>query len=319
MPTSGTSTFNFNRDQIIKSALRKIGVIAAGETPGAQTVQDAADALNIMIKAWDASGLHIWTEEEATLFLQPNQNAYVLGGATTDHAAWTSYTYTTLGVAAANGATSISVASISGIANANRIGVGLDRGTIAWTTVNGTPSGTTVALASGLTDSASVGNPVYVYTTDVQRPLRVVAGRRFNFPSGIDTEMIPVSRLDYRALPNKLATGTVTQFFYDPRGGANTQGILYVWPTPTVSTDGVKFTWYRSIQDFNAAGNLPDLPNEWLDAVIWTLALKLAPEYDVPPQRFAMVKQQSDEALTLAMGWDREVEAVYFGVNFDQR
>ena len=86
--TSGTASFSYGRDQIIKSAARKIGAIASGETPDAQTIQDFSDQLNIMVKAWNASGIHIWTEEEATLFLQPNQVSYVLGGTTTDQAAW---------------------------------------------------------------------------------------------------------------------------------------------------------------------------------------------------------------------------------------
>jgi hypothetical protein len=34
MTTSGTATFTYNRDQIIKMAYRKLGVINASETPG---------------------------------------------------------------------------------------------------------------------------------------------------------------------------------------------------------------------------------------------------------------------------------------------
>jgi hypothetical protein len=76
MTTSGTATFTYNRDQIIKMAYRKLGVINASETPSSQLVQDASDALNLWVKALNATGLHIWTEEEATLFLQPGQVSY---------------------------------------------------------------------------------------------------------------------------------------------------------------------------------------------------------------------------------------------------
>src|SRR5215472_11234328 len=103
MGTSGTYSFNYNRDQIIASAARKLGAIAAGEALSSGANNDFADQLNIMVKNWDASGIHIWTEEEATLFLQPNQIAYTLGGSTTDNAAWVpagspaaAYTATTL-------------------------------------------------------------------------------------------------------------------------------------------------------------------------------------------------------------------------------
>lgn len=318
MTTSGTATFNFNRDQIIKSALRKIGAIAAGETPDNQTIQDASDQLNILVKAWDATGLHIWTETEATLFLQPSQVSYVLGSGSSDHAT-ESYTATTLYSDAATGATSISVTSATDFADGYKVGIMLDSGDIFWTTESGAPSGTTITLTTPLTGTASGGTPVYVYETDIIRPLRVVAARRYYFSSAIDTPMIPLSRLDYRNLPNKTNTGTITQFFYDPRGGTNAQGIIYVWPAPSDAQSALKFTWYRPIQDFTTAANTPDLPNEWLDAIIWNLAVKMSPEYDVSPQRYQILKAEAGSALDLVMGWDREPESIYFGVNFDQR
>ncbi len=317
MTTSGAVSFNYNRDQIIKASLRKIGAIAAGETPDYQTIQDASDQLNILVKALNATGLHIWTETEAALFLQPNQVAYTLGGATMDHAT-ESFTATTLSSTAASGATSVSVASASGFADTYRVGIVLDSGSLFWTTESGAPSGSAVALASALTGPASAGNAVYVYQSDIVRPLRVVSGRRFAFNGAIDTPMMQLARIDYRNLPNKTDTGTVTQFFYDPRGGANTQGIIYVWPAPPDVTSCVKFTWWRPVQDFTSSANTPDLPQEWLDALIWNLAYKMAPEYDCTPNRYAMIKEQAGSSLDLVMGWDREPESYLFGFNADQ-
>lgn len=320
MTTSGTATFNFNRDQIIKSSLRKIGAIASGETPDANTVQDCSDQLNMLVKALNATGLHIWTETEAILFLQPNQVSYTLGSGTSDHCAdmTQGYTATTLSAAAATSATSISVTSATGFAASYNVGIVLDSGSIFWTTESGASSGTTITLAGGLTGSAASGNAVYVYQTDIIRPLRIVSGRRFNFSSAIDTPMIAMSRIDYRNLPNKTNTGVATQFFYDPRGGANTQGVISVWPAPADVTNAVKFTWWRPVQDFTSSANTPDLPQEWLDALVWNLAYKMAPEYDCPPQRYAMLKEQAAVSLDLVMGWDREPESYLFGFNTDQ-
>lgn len=317
MTTSGVSSFNFNRDQIIKSSLRKIGAIASGETPDSSTIQDCSDQLNTLVKALNATGLHIWTETEATLFLQPNQISYTLGGATTDHAT-ESYTATTLSTAAASGATTISVTSATGFSDTYQVGVVLDSGVISWATESGAPSGTTITLSSGLSGTASAGTPVYVYQTGIVRPLRIVSGRRYNFASVIDTPMIALSRIDYRNLPNKYNTGVTTQYFYDPRGGANTQGLIWVWPAPPDVTNAVKFTWWRPVQDFTTSANTPDLPQEWLDALVWNLAYKMAPEYDCPPQRYAMIKEQAAGSLDLVMGWDREPESYLFGFNTDQ-
>jgi hypothetical protein len=318
MTTSGTATFSYNRDQIIKMAYRKLGVINASETPGAQMIQDASDALNLWVKALNATGLHIWTETEATVFLQPGQNSYTLGTGSTDHAT-ESYTATTLSAAAASSASSITVTSTTGFATTYKVGVVLDSGSIFWTTQNGAVSGSSIPLTASLTGAASSGNAVYVYQTDILRPLRVVSTRRYNFSSAIDTQMIPMSRIDYRNQPNKTATGVPTQTFYDPRGGANTQGIIYAWPTPADATNAIKMTWWRPVQDFTASANTPDLPQEWGLALIWNLAKEMGPEFDVTPNRWAMIKEMAAGHLDNVAGWDREPESYLFGQDNSQQ
>lgn len=321
MTTSGSIDFNLNTNQIVRSALRKLGAISAGETPDNQTVQDCVEQLNMMVKSLNATGLHIWTETEATLFLQPNQVAYTLGGDTDDHAT-ESFTQTSLTASAASGATSIEVLSADGFGANFYVGVVVDDGTISWSQQSGAASGTTITLSTGLDDAATSGAAVYVYETGLQRPLRVVSGRRYFLstqPStGISTQMMPFSRIDYRNQPNKNTPGTITQYFYDPRGGANTQGIMYVWPAPPDVSNAMQFTWWRQVQDFDSSSDTPDLPQEWLDALVWNLAYKMAPEYDTPPQRYAMIKEQAASSLDLVMGWDREPESYLFGFNADQ-
>lgn len=318
MTTSGITTFNANRDQIIRSSLRKIGAFAAGETPDDQTVQDCAFQLNTMVKAWMASGLHVWTETEATLFLQVAQRSYTLGGNTTDHCT-ESYAATTALLPANAGATSITVASPIGFGSGYYVGVVLNSGSMQWTTQSGAAFGSIITLADALTDGIAAGSAVYVYQTNIVRPLRVIAARRFNYQSQITTDLGNMTaRLDFRALPNQTSTGVINQAFYDPRGGANTQGVLWVWPPPNDVTFACTFTWWRPIQDFLTAATTPDLPQEWLDCLVWNLAAKMAPEYDVPPQRYEILKMEAKESLDLAAGFDREPESYLFGFNADQ-
>lgn len=318
MTTSGVATFNYNRDQIIKMAYRKLGVINASETPSSQMIQDASDALNLWVKALNATGLHIWTETEATLFLQPGQNVYLLGAGTTDHAT-ENYTATTLSNSAVAGAFSISVTSPTGFATTYNVGIVLDSGSIFWTTQNGSGSGSSVPLAANLSGSASGGNAVYVYQTDIIRPLRVVSTRRYNFASAIDTMVTQMSRIDYRNLPNKTTPGVPTMTFYDPRGGANTQGSFAVWPAPSDTTNAIKMTWWRPVQDFTSAANTPDLPQEWGLALIWNLAKEMGPEFDITPNRFAMIEKMASGHLDNVSGWDRESESYLFGQDTSQQ
>jgi len=317
MTTSGTSSFSYNRDQIIKMAYRKLGVINASETPAPQMVQDASDALNLWVKALNATGLHIWTEEEAILFLQPGQVSYSLGGTTTDNCTG-SYSATTLSTSAASGSSSVAVASTTGFATGYYVGVVLDSGIIFWTTQNGAVSGSSIPLTATLTGAASSGNAVYVYQTQIIRPLRVVSTRRYNFASAIDTQMIQMSRIDYRNQPNKTATGVPTMSFYDPRGGANTQGTMSVWPAPSDVTNAIKMTWWRPVQDFTSAANTPDLPQEWGLCLVWNLAKEMGPEFDVTPTRWAMIKEMAAGHLDNVSGWDREPESYLFGQDNSQ-
>jgi hypothetical protein len=318
MATSGVSSFNATRDQIILASLRKLQAISATETSVNPTlITNCAFQLNALVKSLNATGLHIWTEEEATVFLQPSQISYRLGGTTTDNATG-AYTATTLASSAASGATSISVTSAIGFGSGFFVGVVLNNGTIGWSTQSGAASGSTITLNTGLTGSAAGGTPVYVYQTQIVRPLRVVGVRRYNFASAIDTQMQPMlSRLDYRNLPNKTATGVPTQSFYDPRGGANSQGILNIWPAPADVTNAVKMTWWRPIQDFTTPGNNPDLPDEWIDALVWNLAYKLWPEFPISQALMEAIKEQAMISLENVSGWDREIESYYFGFDAD--
>ena len=52
--------------------MRKCGALATGETPDAESVTTANYALNALVKGWETSGIHLWTETEGTLWLQPD-------------------------------------------------------------------------------------------------------------------------------------------------------------------------------------------------------------------------------------------------------
>lgn len=306
MTTSGTTTFSRNRDQIIESALRKIGAFESGETPDSASVTEASDALNVMVKHWQATGVHIWRTTEATLFPQLGQVRYTLGSTSTDHAT-ESYVETALTSAAALGASTVVLDSVTGVASTYKIAVQLDDGTFHWTTVNGAPVGSTVTLTAVLTDSAALGNRVICYQTDLIRPLKVLDARRYNFDSAIDTPLMEMDRIEYQEMPNKTSTGSINGFFYDRRGGSNTNGLIYLWPQPASVDEAVKMTVARPIEDFTVAGDDADLPQEWIRAIEWGLADELADEYDVPEPKRTRIERRAAQYLQEANWWEREL------------
>ena len=73
-----TTVYSVSRDTIISAALRKIQVLELGTTPDTDTLNNAAQALNIMIKAWQSNGIKLWTIDEYTLPLVATQTSYTI-------------------------------------------------------------------------------------------------------------------------------------------------------------------------------------------------------------------------------------------------
>ena len=311
MTTSGTTTLVRNRDQIILSALRKVNAFESGETPDDQSVEDASDALNALIKHWQASGIEIWTTEEAILFPVAGQYRYTIGDSSTDRVG-ANPVETTLASAAAASASTVSLTSIVGVSSTFTIGVELDSGTVQWTTINGAPSGTTVTLTTPLTGSASSGNFVIVYEETMVRPIRVIDGRRYNLSSQIEVPLAEMDRLEYMDYPNKTSTGSVNSFFYDRRGGPVDSAYIYLWPAPADASEAIKLTVSRPVRIFTAAGNTPDFPEEWIRAAEWGLADELADEYDVPEPKRSRIERRAAQYLQEVNWFERELVAIEF-------
>lgn len=311
-------TFTYNRDQIIRRSLRQCNAIAAGETPGAQEVSDASDALNAMVSEWQASGLHLWKEKEATLFINPSQIDYGLGGsATTNVCSTPLLNQTTVTGSGLNAGTNvIPVASASGMAVGDYFGVMLSTNALYWSTVQGI-SGLNVTIAGAIPSGASVvpGAPVFDYTTPIVRPLRILNCRRILWSSMIETRLTQLSRLDFRELPNKTQQGIINQWFYDPQ---LITGQFWIWLQEQDSLNGIRMTYMEPIYNFNAANDQPDFPVEWINCLVWNLSQEIGPEYSIPADKWAIIVQRAAETKEVAAGFDREPESFYLGVNFDQ-
>ena len=60
MALSNSFSFTLNRDALIKRALLMLGVISANQSPDSGETTSASNALNLMLKAWQADGLNLW-------------------------------------------------------------------------------------------------------------------------------------------------------------------------------------------------------------------------------------------------------------------
>jgi hypothetical protein len=79
MTTSNSTDFSVSRDDIIKRALRLLGVLAQGETPSTDQVTEAALALNGLVKAWQADGMPLWAIKSYNVPLTAAVASYRIG------------------------------------------------------------------------------------------------------------------------------------------------------------------------------------------------------------------------------------------------
>ena len=303
MTTSGTYTYNVTATQIINGAFRKCGVLEEGETPSAEMSADALEALEIMIKGWHSEGLHLWKYEEMILFLVTSQESYDLGPSGGNWVKKSDLTTTALASDAASSATTITVDSITGVADADIIGVVIDDNTIHWTTVNGAPSGSTITLTTGLDGAASTDNAVYAYTTKGPRPLQVTDGR-VQVESTSETILTMKGRNDYFLLSNKSSKGTPVEAYYSPR---LTNGKLYIWPTVNDERIFLNLTTQIPIEDITSSSNNLDFPQEWFLPLVWCLSQQIYVEFGVNDQvTVQKIEKEADKWYEKVLDFDIE-------------
>ena len=79
MTTSSITTYQLNRDDIITAALRKLGVIAAGQTPSADNLSDGAEALNMLVAQFRNIGMPLWARKTYSFNPTVNNATYQIG------------------------------------------------------------------------------------------------------------------------------------------------------------------------------------------------------------------------------------------------
>lgn len=284
MATSGSTNFSVNCDEMTAASLRVLGVLGTGETLSADASVESRQSLNMMLKLWQADGLNVSLRKRGTLFLQKNTNSYNLGPSG-DHAT-TSYTTTTMRVAAATSATTLEVTSTTGMAAGSYIGIVLDDGTLHWTTVASVTDGDTVVITTGLASAAAATNNIYFYTTKISRPISIV--QAFVRDGSIDYELRQMENTDYWRTYDKTQNARPTAFNYDPQ---TTNGIIRINYEPTDVTETLELVYHRPIEDMDAGTDEFDCPVEYYDPIKFGHAARMAPEYGIDSEEFYAISE----------------------------
>lgn len=317
MATSGSTDFSLSRDNLIKMAFQRLGVVAVGGTPSSAQVTEAALLLNAIVKSWNATfGIPLFALSYAYIFPAIDDNSIHLA-TDGDHATNANddgLLITTLASDHSTSDSTIDLESVSNIADNNYIGIELDAGTIHWTQVNGAPAGNIVTVDTGITSAAAEGNRVFSYQTRLPRPLRITHAYAHNIDTSIDTPIEIITPNEYLAYTSKLQDGgdyPLTLAYSVEQG----RDAVHLWPC-FHNFDYVVIIQYQSvIEDFDADVNTPDFPQEYYLAAVMELACQLAPQYGVDVNRQMWLRREADKHLEKVLENDYHEGSIYFEPN----
>ena len=165
----------------------------------------------------------------------------------------------------------------------------------------------TLTLVGGVNNYKLGPNSIPV----IDRPVHVFNANRKS-SSGNEIPLIQLTRQDWMSVPNKTTQATPVQFYYDAQ---TLDGILYIWPTPQVgTTDTLVLDIDRQIDIM--VDNLDDFdfPPQWYDAIVYSLAARLAPEYGTPLGDRSMLQKEAAAFLMAASNADRDLGSIHFEV-----
>lgn len=134
-----------------------------------------------------------------------------------------------------------------------------------------------------------------------------------NTDSSVVYEIELKSEYDLLKLPYNSTGGPPTAWSYTPNIAEG--GYIKVWPIPdsgTASNYELYVVYQKEFDTFTAAGETPDFPPYWTDALVYALAVALAPEKGVPLADRTQLKQEAKEYLEQAKGYSDEDGSLFF-------
>lgn len=149
-------------------------------------------------------------------------------------------------------------------------------------------------------------------TLNTPFPLKVQQALLIDNISGNNIEMQIRTIYEYNTIVSTGATGQPIQFFYQPLVNF---GKITLWPTPdtaSITNKQIKIVYQQPFDDFVSAGDTPDFPQEWHQAIIYQLATTLAPEYGVPLQDRQMLVQEARMYTDEALSFGNDESSIFF-------
>ena len=325
MASSGTvGTTSLDLAKLIEKTYRRCGLPTGAITP--ELIDIAKENLYLLFQNWSNRGINLWAIDQPLIALRQHKATYDMPVGTIDvinalHRTLTTVTPSTTTVTA----TTI-VAYFAASQTIKMFGL----------TTSATFTGLSFIFA-GSTDGVTYATlktasaVTYTNSTDVNwfaiDPIGEYQYYRITLTSAHTTTNLALTlvsnysdlsaerynRDNYDNLPNKTFEGTPSLAYWFNRQITPT---MTMWPVPSVSTNCLKLITHRQVQDVgNDLTATVEIPDRWLDAVLWELAVMCSVEIPlIPADRITLCQQMTAAALSLADGEERDRAPSYLSV-----
>jgi hypothetical protein len=145
-------------------------------------------------------------------------------------------------------------------------------------------------------------------TVNVAKPLKVL--QAFLRRGSVDTDLIVTDRFSFNKLILNI-TGTPNTVYYQP---LNSTGVLSCYPLPDVATQAATslvIHYQAMFEDMDTDSNDLGFPVEWTEAVIYGLAVRLAPEYGLSINERQQLKMEAKEFKDVALSFGTEEGSLF--------
>ena len=304
MATSGTvGRTIIDTASILEHAFRRCRISPSAQTP--ETIQTAKDNLYFLMLDIGNRGLNLWAVDKIFVGVNENRPGYVmpLGTLSVLNVIYSQPTLAagTFAQTLSGGDFTLTVPS-----KVLRVGFQLNTAYTGKITIQGSADGITYETLTTTPEGAfSVGSYQWVELPIAGQfsALRVASGDTPALPIDIiniqaatviyDLPCTPWNRDTYMALNAKSQTGRPsTNYFFEKKLTPS----LTLWPVPNNDLDHLTLYVHRQSQDVGKLTEQIEIPQRWLDGIIWMLAARLCFELPaVDPSLMQMIVGMADK------------------------
>lgn len=319
MATSGTvGATRFNVATLIEKAYRRCNVLPGLITP--ELINIAKENLFLLFNNFSNRGINLWCVDTIMTGITSHKAEYTLPTGTIDVLSAMYRKPTALDATIQTVTATSESFNLGGLTQVNLVGFKVDTA-VTSVVIAASPDDISYTTIGSKTDSFAA-NEWHWVSLDASLSAQYW---RLTFPTAAnvtgyllstnftDFSISRLNRDDYQNLPNKRFEGNPSLQYWMNRQISPTYTL---WPVPNDEAACIYMLTHRQIQDVGTMVNNIEIPDRWLDAILWELAAMCSVEIPtMPVDRIQLCMQMAATSLQNADAEERDNAPIYLQPN----